>query len=63
MNNILIIITIMLAISYTLWFVVNKISLKYFNVKEIVVNTKKASGTKCPVCWKIDTKPCRRHST
>lgn len=34
----------MLAISYILWFVVNKITLKYFNVKEIVVNTYVLSG-------------------
>jgi isoleucyl-tRNA synthetase len=29
---------------------------------KIIVNTKKAEGNKCPVCWKISTTPCERHS-
>ena len=29
---------------------------------KIIVNTKKAEGNKCPVCWKISTNPCERHS-
>jgi isoleucyl-tRNA synthetase len=33
------------------------------NQKEkILVTTVKAEGNKCPVCWKISTKPCKRHS-
>jgi len=28
----------------------------------ITVITKKASGTKCPVCWKISVDPCSRHT-
>jgi isoleucyl-tRNA synthetase len=28
----------------------------------IQVLTKKAEGTKCPVCWKISLKPCVRHN-
>ena len=28
----------------------------------IQVVTKKAEGTKCPVCWKISQKPCARHN-
>jgi len=27
----------------------------------IMVKTNKAEGKKCPVCWKINTKPCERH--
>ena len=27
----------------------------------IMVKTNKAEGEKCPVCWKINTKPCERH--
>ena len=27
----------------------------------IVVKTIKAEGQKCPVCWKINIKPCERH--
>ena len=30
--------------------------------KEIEVETKKASGSKCSVCWKISSKPCSRHN-
>ena len=26
------------------------------------VETKKATGEKCPVCWKISEKPCSRHA-
>ena len=29
---------------------------------EIEVETKKAKGEKCPVCWKINSTPCERHS-
>ena len=29
--------------------------------EEIIVKTNKAKGQKCPVCWKINTKPCERH--
>jgi len=28
---------------------------------EVIVETKKADGTKCSVCWKISIKPCVRH--
>ena len=28
----------------------------------ISVETKKAQGKKCPVCWKISKEPCPRHS-
>jgi len=29
---------------------------------EIIVETTKAEGKKCPICWKISTSPCDRHS-
>ena len=29
--------------------------------EEIVIKTAKAEGKKCPVCWKINIKPCERH--
>jgi len=29
--------------------------------EEIIIETIKAEGQKCPVCWKINTKPCERH--
>ena len=28
---------------------------------EVLVETEKAKGNKCPVCWKISLKPCERH--
>ena len=31
------------------------------NNDEIIVETTKAEGEKCPVCWKISTSPCERH--
>ena len=31
------------------------------NEEEILVETTKAAGSKCPVCWKISTSPCQRH--
>ena len=29
--------------------------------EEIFIETTKAEGEKCPVCWKINVKPCERH--
>ena len=29
--------------------------------EEVVIETTKAKGEKCPVCWKISTSPCVRH--
>jgi len=30
---------------------------------EVLVETEKAKGNKCPVCWKISKEPCVRHKT
>ena len=30
-------------------------------LEKILVETKKAKGNKCPVCWKISENPCPRH--
>jgi len=30
---------------------------------EVLVETEKAEGNKCSVCWKISLKPCERHGT
>ena len=30
--------------------------------KDLSVKTFKAKGSKCPVCWKINILPCKRHS-
>ena len=29
---------------------------------EVIVETKKAEGDKCPVCWKISKNRCKRHA-
>ena len=34
---------------------------KVLDRDDIVVETSKAKGDKCPVCWKISEKPCIRH--
>ena len=35
--------------------------IKFHDTDEIVVQTNKAQGDKCPVCWKINEEPCQRH--
>ena len=34
----------------------------YLENSETSVQTAKAEGSKCPVCWKISKEPCPRHS-
>ena len=43
--------------------ITSKATINYGNSDEVSVSTKKASGKKCPVCWKINVEPCSRHST
>ena len=33
------------------------------DIEEVVVETTKAEGNKCPVCWKINKEKCERHSS
>ena len=33
------------------------------DTEEVLVETKKAEGNKCPVCWKINKVKCERHSS
>ena len=40
--------------------ITSKAKIIYNDSEEIVVNTKKASGDKCPVCWKIRIDRCAR---
>ena len=42
--------------------ITSKASISENNDKNIVVETTKAKGNKCPVCWKISIDPCNRHS-
>jgi isoleucyl-tRNA synthetase len=42
--------------------ITSRADLNFSEKKQIEVITKKAEGNKCPVCWKINTEPCVRHS-
>ena len=41
--------------------IVSKTIVNFDNQSDILVETKKASGNKCSVCWKIRVDPCERH--
>jgi len=41
--------------------ITSKSSVKKNTKDEILVETKKANGSKCPVCWKITIEKCKRH--
>ena len=38
-------------------------NVKFSESKEVLVETKKAIGEKCPVCWKINKGKCERHKS
>ena len=42
--------------------ITSKAIIKFGDASDINVKTIKASGEKCPVCWKINTEPCIRHT-
>ena len=41
--------------------IVSKNDITFNEEADILVETKKAVGNKCPVCWKISIEPCERH--
>ena len=41
--------------------IVSKAEISFDEKSDIFVKTNKASGDKCPVCWKISVEPCARH--
>ena len=41
--------------------IVSKANINFNKQSDILVETKKASGNKCAVCWKIRKDPCERH--
>ncbi len=41
--------------------ITSRVDVNFDNQEDITVVTKKASGKKCPVCWKISPDPCERH--
>ena len=42
--------------------ITSKAEIFYKENPEIIIETNKAEGSKCPVCWKISLDPCSRHS-
>ncbi len=42
--------------------ITSKADVAYEESSEVIVQTKKAKGSKCPICWKINEVPCPRHS-
>ncbi|MDC0046611.1 isoleucine--tRNA ligase [Candidatus Pelagibacter sp.] len=40
--------------------ITSKAKVSYVDNSEIIVQTNKAKGTKCPICWKINEEPCAR---
>jgi len=41
--------------------ITSSVKIENTETEEILVETKKAEGDKCPVCWKISSLPCERH--
>jgi len=41
--------------------ITSSVKIENSDTNEIIVETSKATGEKCPVCWKISSKPCERH--
>ena len=41
--------------------ITSKTEINFDDQIDIEVVTQKASGNKCPVCWKISLDPCERH--
>ena len=42
--------------------ITSKAEINFDDQSDVRVVTQKASGQKCPVCWKISPDPCERHS-
>ena len=42
--------------------ITSSVNLKETEKDQIIVETKKADGKKCSVCWKVSEKPCERHA-
>ncbi len=41
--------------------ITSSVKIENSNTNEVIVETTKAIGEKCPVCWKISSTPCERH--
>jgi isoleucyl-tRNA synthetase len=42
--------------------ITSKAKISFSKITETKVDTIKAKGSKCSVCWKISEEPCARHS-
>ena len=42
--------------------ITSKAMISFSKIAETKIDTIKAKGSKCPVCWKISEEPCSRHS-
>ena len=41
--------------------ITSSVKIENSDTNEVIVETMKATGEKCPVCWKISSTPCERH--
>ena len=41
--------------------ITSSVEIENSDTNEIIVETSKAIGEKCPICWKISSTPCERH--
>ena len=41
--------------------ITSSVKIENSNTSDVIVETMKATGEKCPVCWKISSTPCERH--
>ncbi len=41
--------------------ITSSVKIQISETNEITVETSKAIGEKCPICWKISSEPCKRH--
>ena len=41
--------------------ITSSVKIENGDTNEVIVETIKATGEKCPVCWKISSTPCERH--
>ncbi len=41
--------------------ITSSVKIENSDINEIIVETSKATGEKCPICWKIKNAPCERH--
>ena len=42
--------------------ITSEAKIKKSTLDEVIVETFKAEGEKCPVCWKINKNGCQRHT-